>query len=607
MFVPATARPCHGHVRAWLAIALLAVSGACATHQRLATSPAGHLAAFVGSPIALRVDAYHVRLAIDPKATGFDGELELRATIQGGGDTIQLHARELELFQATLTDGVQAWALTPLTVAKEPVTAPAMAEAMLRLRLPAAAAPPRIGQAVVIRLVYRGALRDDDGLFARRLGNDAYVFSDLEPRAARRVMPLVDEPSVKVPWTVELDVPAGMPAYANAPQRSRTRLPSGRDRVAFEPTAPLPSYLFAIAVGPLVEVPVPNAPRPTRFLLPASHVHHAAAAVAVLPNIMRAAEQFVGLPLPYPKHDFVGIPDFDGSAMEHPGLITFDLAALGPTRDGKAPPRTPISQQLAIILAHEVAHLWFGDLVTPTTWRDLWFNEGFATYVSYRVLDDVFPTWALGRDELAERQAPATIDQLIGAQPVRPASVATPELLFTPMTYLKGGAIIETLAATVGHAPFMAAMREVLLAHAHGNVPGETVMHAMARALPPALGDEAARLAMVTELFERSGLTEISISTKCTADDQVVVIEPIRQVVARFPLCLRLGDAAGSSRICVALGRPVEIKTQGCARYALPAGGEGYVKFTLSPSLRRTTLQALPELTPRERFVVTGN
>ena len=149
----------------------------------------------------------------------------------------------------------------------------------------------------------------------------------------------------------------------------------------------------------------------------------------------------------------------------------------------------------------------------------------------------------------------------------------------------------------------MTAMREVLLAHEHRTVHGDDVLLAMARVLPPIFGDEAARLAMVTELFEKSGLTEIAISTRCTAaNDNIVIVELTKQVVARFPLCLRIGDAAGSSRTCLALTQRVEIPTKGCARYALPANGEGYLRFTLSPQLRQTTNLASTELTPREQF-----
>ncbi|MBK9073100.1 MAG: hypothetical protein IPL79_19190 [Myxococcales bacterium] len=614
MATSATARPPSARWDASLAIVALALgvaniacgvrapAGVHGSARRIeATAPAYSL-------ISFRVDAYHVRLDLDPQATSFGGEIEVLATIAGGGDTFELHGDQLEIVSGKLDAGEATWRLTPLA------PGPPAREAMVRLRLvaeanaagePAALPAHLVGQQVVLRLAYRGAYRTDDGLFTRRLGHDAFVFSDLEPRGARRMMPIVDRPDVKVPWTVELDVPPGMPAYGNAPERSRTRLANGRDRVAFDPTAPLPSYLFAVAVGPFVEVPVPNAPRPTRFLLPADHAGKVAAAVTVLPEIIRAAEQFVGMPLPYPKLDFIGVPDFNGSAMENPGLVTFDVSALAPTGDGAMPPREPISQHVGIILAHEVAHLWFGDLATPRDWRDLWFNEGFATYVSYRVLDAVFPAWEIGRDKIAARRAPEAIDQLIGAQPVRPASVATPELLFTPITYLKGGAIIETIAAAAGHEAFMTAMREVLLAHEHRNVHGDDVLLAMARVLPPLFGDEAARVAMVTELFEKSGLTEIAISTRCTAaNDNAVIVESTKQVVARFPLCLRIGDASGSSRTCLALTQRVEIPTKGCARYALPAGGEGYLRFTLSPKLRQTTTLALTELTPREQFTV---
>ena len=178
------------------------------------------------------------------------------------------------------------------------------------------------------------------GVFRRIVDGRSYYFTQGEPTGAREIFPCLDEPGFKVPWTLTLDIPAEGIALANALLVKETRLDAYRLREEFAPTAPLPSYLIAFAIGPFDVVDLGHsirvaAPRGIKVADPEAHL-----AISRL-------EDYLGVPFPYPKLDLVAVPHLGLGAMENAGLITFN----------------PAVEDLAPMIAHEIAHQWFGDLV----------------------------------------------------------------------------------------------------------------------------------------------------------------------------------------------------------------------------------------------------
>jgi alanyl aminopeptidase len=207
-----------------------------------------------------------------------------------------------------------------------------------------------------------------------------YVYSQFEPTDARRAFPCFDEPQFKVPWQFTLHVKRTDLAASNTPVTSETAEDGEMKRVQFAATRPLPSYLIALAVGPFEIVNIGKTGRkktPLRILAPAGHRGETQFAEAAIPELLNLLENYFDSPFPYEKLDSVVMPVSD-FAMENAGLITYNLADLlsRPDRDTSARQRA-----CAVTVAHEMAHQWFGDLVTPAWWDDIWLNEAFATWL----------------------------------------------------------------------------------------------------------------------------------------------------------------------------------------------------------------------------------
>jgi alanyl aminopeptidase len=326
----------------------------------------------------------------------------------------------------------------------------------------------------VIRIEYRGELcaRDNVGAFRVREGNDWYVYTQFESIFARRAFPCFDEPGIKVPWQLTLDVPAGNTALSNTSALSETPLeeggkPTGMKRVRFGETRPLPSYLIAFAVGPFDIVDAGKAGRnatPVRIVTPRGQGALARYAVQVTPRLLEMTEEYTGIAHPYEKLDSIAVPR-PGGAMENPGLITYASSLiLAQPRD-----ETPrFKQAYAHVAAHEIAHLWFGDLVTHAWWDDVWLNESFATWLSVKTIERFAPGWDIRAQDAHGRDYAMKNDALASARRIRQPIESTNDIFnaFDPITYAKGGAVLGMFENWIGEARFAQALRQYLSKHA---------------------------------------------------------------------------------------------------------------------------------------------
>src|SRR5690606_7143933 len=240
----------------------------------------------------------------------FSGRIEIELDIARPVAAIWLHARDLEIADASLAVAGGALGLTRL----EP---PAHAPELLGLAIDRQVGPGRAR----LRIDYRGRLGEQTGLFRQRLDGQWYAYTDFEPVDARAAMPCFDDPRFKIPWQVTLHVPDGHIALSNtAPVREARR---GELRgVGFAGTAPRPCYLVAFAVGPFEVAPAPaGSSIPIRVITPRGRAGQARHALEAAPALLALAEEYMGGAVPWPKLDFIAVPVFNG-AMENPGLIT---------------------------------------------------------------------------------------------------------------------------------------------------------------------------------------------------------------------------------------------------------------------------------------------
>jgi alanyl aminopeptidase len=533
--------------------------------------------------------AYRVSLEVDPAASWFRGEATLDLSLAQASDHVWLNAERLTIESARVRlDGVDAPVTVDVVESRD----------LVRVGLPRS-----LAGAVRITIAYRGVVGDGlQGLFRESTGGRAYLYSQLEPMYARRVLPCLDEPGWKVPWDVTLVVPAGMVAAGNAPQVARTTRADGRDEVRFAPTPPMASHQLAIADGPfdVVDAGVVGRGRiPARMLVPAGKAADVAAAAAALPGVVESLESYLDRPLPLAKLDSVAVPRFFG-AMENPGLVTYASGALLSERPGELP------DSFRGFATHELAHQWFGNLVTMRWWDDLWISESFASWVAAEVLERGDPTGGRAGDRRALRSF--TIERDLGprARAVRQEvrTVGEAEAAFARGVYDTGPLVLATFARGLGQARFLAGLRRLLDEHAGGTIGVEE--------LAAAIGEP--RLAAGLRSFlEHTGVPRVELALDCSGAPAAVVdvrragtggSAPAAGAGWQFPLCVRFPDGAAGAvgERCGWVGgasgaaHRIELGTGGCPRWLIGGDPEAYYLTSYARPLRGLLRDRLAEV-----------
>jgi alanyl aminopeptidase len=520
------------------ALALWVVLAACGrpdtvpSPPRVATTPATEPVR--PRPPGPRLDdraapvAYDLTLEIDPERATFTGRVAIAIDVAAPGTpVIWLHAVELDLARATVNG-------EPATVLDGGAGAPLRG---LSIGHPIAAGPATVTLDYTGRVsdLSRRTGKDEEGLFRERADNGAwFVYSQAESVFARKIVPCFDEPRWKPAWRVTAVVPRGQVAIGNAPIAGERDLPGGRREVRFAEVARMASYTLAVAVGPFGFIDMAKLGRdhvPIRIAVAKADARRALALPRFLPRIVDALERYVDAPLPLAKLDLVDVPEFFG-AMENPGLIPYDHAILVGGND------------IVLVTAHELAHQWFGDAVTPAWWDELWLSEALASWLGERITRELHEQPALALTHRARREALAA-DDLPGAQaiihPIATSEEVEPS--FDAIAYNKGAAVIgmfeafvnrdargEPLADVAGD-PFRAALRAYLAAHAGTSVTSRAFLDALARTTSPAVS------AALAANLHHAGTPVVELGLRCSASTAVLTAGSRDGVTV--PVCVR--------------------------------------------------------------------
>ncbi|MFT7598995.1 MAG: puromycin-sensitive aminopeptidase [Acidimicrobiales bacterium] len=310
---------------------------------------------------------------------------------------------------------------------------------------------------------YLSRFTDDQGE-AQKLATTQF-----EATHARKCFPCWDEPAAKATFAVELVIDQAHNAVANTAETSRQTLDDGRQVLTFAPTIPMSTYLVAFVVGPIeMTDPVDVDGVPLRIVHVPGKGELTAFALESSAFALRYFSEYFGIPYPGDKVDMVAIPDFAFGAMENLGCITFREALLliDPTTATQ-----PELQRAADVIHHELAHMWFGDLVTMKWWNGLWLNEAFATFMEMRCTDAFRPEWQRWVDFGVSRTAAFDTDALASTRPIE-FDVVSPEEaegMFDILTYEKGAAVVRMLEQHLGEDRFQAGIRRYMTEHAYGN------------------------------------------------------------------------------------------------------------------------------------------
>ena len=552
---------------------------------------------------------YRARLAIDPAQPTFTGTIELDGTLAAGTSLIWLHAHGLRFDRAVATAGGREIALEPI-----------LHDEVVGLR----AAKELPAGAITIAIDYQGTFGSQDtyGAFVQEAKGDRYVFTQMEPTGARRVFPCVDEPWSKVPWQLTLDVPAGVTAIGNAPVASEE--PSGAGtHVAFAESQPLPTYLIGFAVGPfdLVDGGTTRGGAPIRIATPRGRGAEAAFAAEVTGKIVTILEDWFGTPYPYEKLDSVAIPVTAGfGAMENAAMITYRETRIlvDPDDDSQDARRGYV-----VLAAHEIAHQWFGDLVTPAWWDDLWLNEAFATWMEEKGMAMFSPAWGLRVPVVVERDRALHADGLLSARKVRQPIEREDDIAtaFDAITYDKGAAVIRMFEAWIGADAFQQGVRAYLAKHAGGVATSEDFLAAI----------DAASDLDVTAAFagylDQAGAPRVGAAMRCEDRKKgpaVVTLTqdrwlprgsspPKNQPVPRWtiPVCVAYGTAKTRQNRCTVLsGESTELTIEGkCPTWFLPnADARGYYRMGLGREALDDLLDnGWKQVAPHERVLLAGD
>jgi puromycin-sensitive aminopeptidase len=479
-------------------------------------------------PPGIRPTSYDAHLDLEPAARRFRGSATIALTLDAATAEIALHAVDLEVTRASCRADGRDVAVS--------VRVAALESQALVLSLAEAVGPGPAEVAMEWTGAYSPGLR---GLYAAgRLGVTQFEAAD-----ARRVFPCFDEPSFKAPWSLTLTVPAGLVGLSNTAP-AHEQVADDRRTVRFARTPPLPTYLVALVCGPLAASPERRVgPVPVRTWAVPEKVHLAGfaqdVAVAVLPRL----EEYFGLPYAFGKLDQVAVPDFEAGAMENAGLVTFRESTL---LLDEATASLPVQKRVAEVITHELAHQWFGNLVTMAWWDDLWLNEAFATWMAFKIVDAWRPEWRAWLDFDVGRAAAQHLDALVSTHPIR-AEVRNPDEAgesFDLITYEKGGAVLRMIEAYLGEEAFRDGIRLYMRRHQTGNARADDLWAALAEASGQPI------LALANAWVRAPGYPLVSVrrdGRSITLRQRRFFSEPGREGEGRWPVpvVLRFEDDAG--------------------------------------------------------------
>ncbi|HEX6123194.1 MAG TPA: M1 family metallopeptidase, partial [Ktedonobacterales bacterium] len=391
----------------------------------------------------------------------FHGQVAIQLEVLAPTSEIALHARDLRVSEAQLA------------MRGEPLIGEARLDAEREIAIIAFGQPLPIGPAT-LSLTFSGSISTSrEGLFESKDGPDDLLCSHCEPTGARAIVPCFDEPTFKARFAWQVTTAPEATVLTNGRLLSAAPSADGAARTwTFAPTQPMASYLLAVVIGDVASTPerVVNGV-PLRIWAPRGKEHLGQFALEYTARLLPFYEEYFAAPYHFEKLDQAGVPSFFGGAMENAGLIISDLLAL------LVDPQSASQQQerlAASVIAHEFAHMWFGDLVTMRWWDDLWLNEAFASWMAYHAVETLTPHYHIWDEVQGGTNAALEVDALASSHAIY-HPVETPRGIvenIDVITYQKGGAVLRMVHDFLGDETFRAGLRTYMAEFAEANATG---------------------------------------------------------------------------------------------------------------------------------------
>ncbi|UOT00254.1 M1 family metallopeptidase [Xanthomonas arboricola] len=579
-----------------IALALVGTSPA-ASVLAAAPAPPSAAASSITTQLPRTAKPTHYAVEITPHADKmtFDGKVAIDISVLQATDRIVLQAANLSLARGTLTQkGGKPQAATVSTDAEAQTATFAFDK------------PLAVGE-YVLSIDYSGVINTQaNGLFAldytTAQGARRALFTQFENSDARRFIPSWDEPNFKATFDLAINAPAGQMAVSNMPVASSKPGANGRTRIAFQTSPKMSTYLLFVSVGDFERATV-TADNGTEIgvIAQKGKVDQAQFALESGRDVLHEYNAYFGIPYPLPKLDNIAAPGRSQffSAMENWGAIfTFEYSLLL----DPAVANIDTKQGVFTVAAHEIAHQWFGNLVTMAWWDDLWLNEGFANWMEARTTAKLHPEWDIDKTGPAlKSRAAMRRDAYATTHPVvqHVATVEQASQAFDAITYQKGEAVIAMLEDYVGSDHWRTGVRSYIKQHQYGNAVTDQLWQQIDAVAP---GKQFTQVAHDFTL--QPGVPLIKASSRCVGGQTAVTLEqgeftldrPDKQPLRwHVPVVLRSGNGAP---LRVLVDGTAQVQVPGCdAPVVVNAGQKGYFRTWYAPAQFKaltTRFAALP-------------
>ena len=594
----------------YLAASLLLLLAACAqqsafgpavqtasAEQLQAAAPAGRLSG-VAQPVAYRVD-----MTVDPRQPRFSGHVEIDVNLETSAPGIWMHGADLDVSSVTVTAAGETRPATWTEVDPTGVVWVGF--------------PNRVHAGRVTLTIDYTAAFDVNlaGLFRVDEQGEAYALAKSESIQARRFLPSFDEPGFKAPFDITLTVPAGMKAIGNTPVASRKPAGPGFEKVTFLRTRPLSTYLLSVAVGNFDKVSAgtipPNQyrdwPVPLTGYARAGKGEELQAILSITPAMVEFWEDALKQPYPYDKLDIIAAPQWPSGATELAAAITYRESRILANEQSGA----MFLRSMKSVHAHELSHMWFGDLVTPPWWNDLWLKEGMASWAEPAVLGALEPGAGHDVNAVADAISAMRLDSLASARAVAQPISQNSDIrnAYDAITYNKGQAVLGMVDAWFGPDVFRRALGKYVAKYADKAADSEEFF----RTIGQATGNPDIASAL-NSFIKQNGVPLLDAELECTDIGAKVVLEQSRYRPLGssadsdrswiIPVCIAWREGEKTGRSCAlmrARRQIVPLEGSHCPDVIHPnAKGTGYYRFNLSAAGWDRLIGDLPDVDATE-------
>ncbi|SPF39489.1 Peptidase M1, membrane alanine aminopeptidase [Candidatus Sulfotelmatobacter kueseliae] len=555
-------------------------------------------------PEVARPENYKLTFTPDLEKATFEGDETIAIHVLKPTSEITLNAAELTLHEVSIVNG-GAHQKARVTPEKEKEMV------VLAVDKPLTEGP------ATVHITYSGILNDQmRGLY---LGKDdqgrKYAATQFEATDARRAFPSFDEPDYKATFDITAVADKGMVAISNQKVVSDTPGPGDKHTVRFATTAKMSSYLAALIVGNFEYIEGEADGIPIRVYATPGKKDMGKFAVEAAEYILRYYDKYFAIKYPYGKLDLVGLPDFSAGAMENAGCITFrEGILLIDEQHGSV----DLKKGIASVIAHEMAHQWFGDLVTMKWWDDIWLNEGFATWMESKPVEAWKPEWNVNLDDVAGTGDALSVDSLSSTRPIHQAADTPDQIveLFDGIAYGKAASVLRMIEAYLGEEVFRAGVNAYLKQHQYANARAEDFWDAQAKTS----GQPVDKI--MPTWVRQAGAPIVDVKAQCSGKSTKVTLAQKRYYYDRskfeetndqlwqIPICLKGSATGDSAPKCELLTkREATFTLPGCSTWVLAnAGASGYFREGFQPdAVRGLASDAESRLTPAERLAVEAD